>query len=186
MDNLRFIRDTMERAGPFTSVSGAGTMAVGVVGLTASALSVAVPLDDDPANWLVLWLLAALVALVTSMESIRRKARRTGQSLSAGSARTFALAFAPGIVAGAVLTVALVVRGETAVLPATWLTVYGAAVTAGGAFSVRPVPVMGALFLLLGAICFVAPVSWTPLFLGAGFGVLHVVFGLRIARHHGG
>lgn len=185
-DNLRFIRDAMARAGAFTSVSGQGMMLVGVVGLVASVAATLVPLERDVTGWLTVWGGAALVAGAISWVAIRRKARRTGQSLSAGPARRFALAFAPALAAGAVLTAALVARGNAALLPGTWLLLYGAAVTAGGAFSVRPVPVMGAAFLALGAACHAVPSVWHPLALAVGFGGLHVVFGFSIARHHGG
>lgn len=129
---------------------------------------------------------AALVAGGVSWVAIRRKAARTGQSLSAGPARRFALAFAPALVAGAVLTVVLQARGLQSLLPGMWLTVYGAAVTAGGVLSVRPVPIMGAAFLLLGAACFALQPVGQLYFLAAGFGGLHLLFGLLIARHHGG
>jgi hypothetical protein len=185
-DNLRFIRDTMARAGPFTSVSGRGMMLVGAVGLGAAAASIRVRIEDDAARWLAVWIAAALAAGTISWVAIRRKAARTGQSLSAGPARRFALAFAPAIVAGAVLTAALGAEGRIALLPGTWLTLYGAAVTAGGAFSVRPVPVMGAAFLAIGATCFALDAAWHPLLLAAGFGGLHLVFGYLIARYHGG
>jgi hypothetical protein len=185
-DNLRFIRDTMARAGAFTSVSGRGMMGVGVVGLVAAVTSVSVRRDDQPGAWTLLWLGAALVAGVISWLAIRRKATRTGESLIAGPARRFALAFAPAIGAGAVLSAVFLQRGLGALLAGMWLTVYGAAVTAGGAYSVRPVPVMGAAFLFLGAACFVAGPRFEPLFLAAGFGGLHLLFGFLIARHHGG
>jgi hypothetical protein len=185
-DNLRFIRDTMARAGAFTSVSGRGMMLVGAVGLAATAATARVPIDTAVARWLTAWIAAAIAATVISWVMIRRKASRTGQSLSAGPARRFALAFAPAILAGAILTAVLGARGLAALLPGTWLTLYGAAVTAGGAFSVRPVPVMGAVFLVLGAACFALSAAWHPLLLAAGFGGLHVLFGYLIARHHGG
>jgi hypothetical protein len=185
-DNLRFIRDTMARAGPFTSVSGRGMMAVGAVGLAASVASVRPGIEADATSWLALWIGAAFTAVAISSVAIRRKAARTGQSLSAGPARRFALAFAPAIVAGAVLTAALGAKREIALLPGTWLTLYGAAVTAGGAFSVRPVPVMGAAFLALGAAAFAGPPAWHPVLLATGFGGLHLFFGYLIARHHGG
>lgn len=185
-DNLRFIRDTMARAGPFTSVSGRGMMAVGVVGLAASAVSMRAGIESDATPWLALWIGAAFAAVAISAVAIRRKAARTGQSLLAGPARRFALAFAPAIVAGAVLTAALGAGRQIALLPGTWLTLYGAAVTAGGAFSVRPVPVMGAVFLALGATAFAVPPAWHPILLAAGFGGLHLFFGYLIARHHGG
>ena len=67
-----------------------------------------------------------------------------------------------------------------------WLVLYGAAFTSGGAFSVRPVPVMGVAFLALGAACFLAPPAWQPAFLIAGFGGLHLIFGVLITRQYGG
>ena len=185
-DNIRFIRDTMARAGAFTNVSGAGVIGAGVVGSLAALVSSAAPLRENPATWVSVWLVAALIAGGVSSVAIRRKALRTGQSLSAGPARRFALAFTPALVAGAVLTVAFLLRGLETLLPGTWLTLYGAAVTAGGALSIRLVPVMGAAFLVLGAGCFAVQSDVQLIFLGAGFGGLHLLFGFFIARRHGG
>jgi hypothetical protein len=92
----------------------------------------------------------------------------------------------PAIAAGAMLTVAFAAAGQASLLPGTWLSIYGAAVTAGGAFSVRPVPVMGCAFLVLGAICFALPAQLQQFVLAAGFGGLHLAFGYHITRHYGG
>jgi hypothetical protein len=185
-DNLRFIRDTMAKAGEFTSVSGSGTMVIGVVGVVAAVLSTRLRIEAEPTRWLMLWIAAAVISGVISIVTIRAKAARTEQSLSAGPARRFVRAFAPAMVAGVILTVALVADHQMTLLPTVWLTVYGAAVTAGGSLSVRPVPLMGAAFLLLGALASAAPPSAHTALLGAGFGGLHLVFGLWIARNYGG
>lgn len=185
-DNLRFIRDTMAKAGAFTSVSGSGTMLIGGVGIAATVLSKRIRIETEPSRWLILWIAAAVICGVISIVTIRAKAARTEQSLTAGPARRFVLAFAPAMVAGVILTVALVAENQMALLPAVWLTVYGAAVTAGGSLSVRPVPLMGAAFLLLGAIASAAPQSAHTALLGAGFGGLHLMFGFWIARSYGG
>jgi hypothetical protein len=66
-----------------------------------------------------------------------------------------------------------------------WLLLYGAAVTAGGAMSIRIVPVMGALFMLLGVGALLLP-TWGTIFMASGFGLLHLGFGWAIAKHHGG
>jgi hypothetical protein len=63
---------------------------------------------------------------------------------------------------------------------------YGAAVVCGGAFSVRVVPIMGWCFIALGALTFLLPVSYGNAAMALSFGVLHIVFGLIIARRYGG
>lgn len=185
-ENLRFIRDTMANAGAFTSVSGAGTIGAGVVGLAASLIASPVTIAADPRRFLAVWIGAAVIAGAISGVAIRRKARRAGQSLVDGPARRFTLAFVPALAAGAVLTVALVVAGQTALLPGTWLVLYGAAIAAGGALSVRPVPIMGCAFIALGALCFALPAQLQQVVLSAGFGGLHLAFGYHITRHYGG
>ena len=67
-----------------------------------------------------------------------------------------------------------------------WLLLYGTAVACGGAYSVRPVPLLGLLFMALGAAAFGSPESWGTAYLAAGFGGLHIAFGLVIAKRHGG
>jgi hypothetical protein len=115
-----------------------------------------------------------------------RKARKSGAPLSTQPARRFAFAYLPPFVAGVVLTAAFVASGLTPRLPGYWLLLYGTAVATGGAFSVRIVPVMGLCFMLLGALALAAPVAWGHYFMAAGFGGLHIGFGLVIARKYGG
>ena len=185
-DNLRFIRETIAHAGAFTSVSGAGMIGAGALGVAAAAAAPPAMIATNVSSFLAIWISAAILSGAISWVTIRRKANRSGQSLLDGPARRFALAFGPGLVAGAIVTVALVLNGQAALLPGTWLSLYGAAVTAGGAFSVKPVPIMGCAFLALGALCFALPVQWQQLALAAGFGGLHLSFGYQITRHYGG
>ena len=185
-DNLQFIRDTMARAGAFTSVSGSGMMLVGALGIGAAVVAPPAIIATSPREFLAVWFNAALLGGAISWLTIRRKAARTGQSLVDGPARRFALAFSPGLAAGAVLTFAFIALGLPALLPGTWLTLYGASVTAGGALSVRPVPIMGATFIVLGAACFFVPPVAQSMLLAAGFGGLHLAFGYHITRHYGG
>jgi hypothetical protein len=107
-------------------------------------------------------------------------------SLSRGVARRFLLGLTPPLVAAAILSIVLFSAGLTTAIPGTWLLLYGAAVVSGGTYSVRPVPVMGVCFMVLGIAAFVAPESWSNLLLAIGFGGLHIFFGAVIARRYGG
>jgi hypothetical protein len=183
MENIRFIRETMERAGAFTAVPGIGGMLMG-----ASAL-VAVPIAGPPREsmrWLAIWLADAAVAATIALIMMSRKAHRSGAPLSGQPARRFAFAYLPPMVAGGVLTAAFAANGLIARLPGYWLLLYGTAVTTGGAFSVRIVPIMGLCFMALGALSLASPVGWGHLFMAAGFGGLHIAFGFVIARKYGG
>jgi hypothetical protein len=181
-DNLRFIRDTMERAVSFTAVPGWGGVAIGITAVLAGVVAFPMP----PQRQFFAWLVEAAVALVIGCVAVRMKSKRLALPLSSRPAQRALLSFVPPLLAGAVLTTVLYRAEMLMVLPGLWLLLYGAAVVTGGAFSVRIVPVMGICFMLLGALSFLAPVVWGNIFLLAGFGVMHMVFGTLIARRHGG
>lgn len=182
-DDLRFIRDTMERSAAFTAVSGWGIVLLGATALAASALAAR---QISSFAWLRVWLAEGLLAVAVGLLTCTWKANRRGLPLFSGPARKVALGLAPPLVAGAFLTFLLVRSGLESALPATWLLLYGAGIMTGGAFSVPIVPVMGVCFMLLGGLTVLGPSNWGNWFLALGFGGLHIIFGFLIARRHGG
>jgi hypothetical protein len=183
MDNLRFIRETMERASSFTAVPGWGGVLMGVTALVASFVAA----QQTSRNlWLATWVVEALLALVIGGWAMDRKARAAETPLLSGPGRKFALSYSPPILVGVLLTVVLYRAGLTSALPGMWLLLYGTAVVTGGAFSVKIVPVMGLCFMLLGTLALFAPAIWGNYLMAAGFGGLHIIFGVIIARRHGG
>lgn len=183
IENLQFIRDTMERAASFTAVPGWGGLAIGLTAFCAALLAMR---QTDTEKWLSIWLIEALLAVAVGLYSLHRKAVAGGSSVTAQPARKFALSFVPPLFAGAVLTGVLFPAGQARLLPGLWLLLYGTGVMTGGAFSVRIVPAMGACFAGLGVVCLFSPAAWGDWFLLAGFGVLHMLFGFFIARRYGG
>jgi hypothetical protein len=182
-DNLRFIRETMERAGSFTAVPGWGGIAIGITALGAAVIA---SRQASPLASLFTWACEAAVAVGIAVWTTYAKAREGGTTLLSGPGRRFVYSFAPPLLVGVLLTFLLLRIGFFDAVPGVWLLLYGTAVVTGGAFSIRVVPLMGLCFMVLGTVALFCPASWGNLLLGAGFGGLHVIFGAVIARKYGG
>ena len=183
MDNLRFIRESMESASTFTAVSGWGQTIIGATALLATYAAWAQP---GRRAWLAVWFAEAVLSLLIMGCAMWRKARANEVALMSRPGRKLVVNFAPPVAVGALLTVVLFRAGEAGLIPAVWLLLYGAGVITGGAFSARVVPVMGLCFMALGAAALFLPWPAANALLAAGFGGLHIVFGFIIARRHGG
>ncbi len=183
MEDLRFIRHTMEHGTAFTAVPGWGGVGMGVTAVLAAGVASTQPTVE---GWLLVWTVEALLAVAIGAVAIHRKARRADLPVLSGAGRKFLLSFLPPAVAGVPLTLALWQVGADALLPGTWLLLYGAAVVTAGTYSVRVVPVTGICFMAVGAVALLAVPSAGDLWMALGFGGLHIVFGTTIARRYGG
>jgi hypothetical protein len=182
MDNLKYIRETMERATAFTGISGWGQVGIGFSALAASYIAARQP---SFRNWMAVWLAEGIVALLIAGWSIDRKARAANLQLLSGPGRKVAFSLTPPLVAGGLITIVLYRSGLTNAIPGVWLLLYGTGVVTGGMFSVSAVPVMGLCFMALGAVACLIP-ELSNWLMAAGFGLLHIVFGVIIARRYGG
>ena len=183
MDNLRFIRETMERASSFTAVPGWGGVAIGVTAIVAAFTASGI---RDEHEWMYVWAWELPLALLIGGWTMKRKAAVAQLKMLSAPGRRFTLSLAPPLIAGAILSVAMHREEAYDALPGTWLLLYGTGVVTGGAFSVKVVPVMGLCFMALGVLALLLPIAWGNLLMATGFGGLHIVFGTIIARRHGG
>ncbi len=183
MDNLRFIRETMERSSSFTHVSGIGGVLMGVIALAASAVAVQ---TMSVYTWLATWLVAAALSFAASTFMMARKSRAAGVGLLSGPGRRFAWNVIPPLAAGVALTFALARAGLFDLLPGMWLLLYGTSIVTGGSYSVRLIPVTGAAFMAAGVGALLSPAGWGDAYMAGAFGGLHIVFGIVIWRKHGG
>jgi hypothetical protein len=185
LDNLRFIRETMERAASFTSIPGWGGF---FIGLTATAAAVVSQryLPASPHLWIRVWLIEAVVAGIIGVVAMHRKGSRANLSFTAAPARRFFVSYSAPLITGAILTVVLT-RGQfMSAIPAMWLLLYGTSFVSSGTFSIRVTPIMGVCFMLLGLAASFVSMPVANILLGLGFGGLHIVFGFIIARSYGG
>ena len=71
-------------------------------------------------------------------------------------------------------------------IPGTWLLLYGCALVTASAATTKIIAALGGLFVLIGLAALLLPDRLQILMLGAGFGGLHIVFGVLIGRQgHG-
>jgi len=183
MDNLRYIRETMERATSFTGISGWGEVAIGGSAFLTSVLAAQ---QSSFRAWLAIWIAEGLISLLIAGWSMDRKARAVQMPMMSGPGRKAVFSLLPPVLAGALVTIMLFRAGLTSAIPGVWLLLYGTGVVTGGMFSVPVVPIMGFCFMGLGALALFAPSAFADWFMAAGFGGLHVVFGVIIARKYGG
>jgi hypothetical protein len=183
LENLRYIRETMERAGSFTAVPGWGGILMGISAVLVAVISSLLPSTE---LWVASWLGEAVLALAIGGWAMSQKAKAVQSTLLGGPGRKFALSLCPAMIAGGILTVVLYKNGLFTLLPGVWLLLYGVAVVTGGAFSVNIVPIMGISFMILGTIALFSPAQWANWFMATGFGGLQIVFSIIIARRYGG
>jgi hypothetical protein len=195
LQDLSFIRRTMEGAASFTDVPGKGLVALGLIAIGAAGIASRQPTPDAWLTvWLVTGLIGGLVGSGTMYHKMRLRVGTSGAFALSAPARKFFLGYWPALLAGAILTIALIDPSIPGVeshvverlLPGVWLLLYGVGVTTAGAHSVRAVPLMGIGFLLLGATALFCSALDGDLMLALGFGALHIGFGAYIARRHGG
>lgn len=183
IDNLKYIRETMERSTSFTAVPGYGGMLMGVTAIGAAYIANGQPIIKD---WLFTWMAEACLAFAIGLLAMWQKSRIAREPLLSTPAKKVASGFAPPLIAGVAITLGLFRFGHFEMMVPVWIVCYGAAVVCGGAFSVRVVPVMGWCFIVLGAAAFGLPAGWGNTMMAASFGLLHIIFGAIIARRYGG
>ena len=183
VENLKYIRETMERAGSFTAVPGWGGVLMGISALLTALISSQLPSRE---LWFRTWLGEAFLALAIGGWAMVQKAKAAQAPILYGPGRKFALSLCPAMIAGAVLTLVIYRYSLFAIMPGVWLLLYGVAVVTGGAFSVKVVPIMGVSFMAMGTAAFFCPEAWANWFMAAGFGLLQIAFGIVIARRYGG
>jgi hypothetical protein len=183
VENLRYIRSTIEAAHTFTTVPGKGCIAMGLTAL------VAVGLESVPrfaTYWLGIWVGAAIVACGSALWFMEQKARAQGLSLRRAVAKRFFMTLAPAFLAGAILTAALAGRVDRELITGMWLLLYGTGLAACGQFSIPAVFTAGAAFMALGTATLWLPPGSAHIVLALSFGAIHLALGTTIVRHHGG
>ena len=187
-ENLRIIRNLMERSTRYSTFSGLSGVLAGtasIVGcLVTRALTTRGGVEDNGA-FLLTWSLVIVFAIGADYLLMKRRAKRVGKTIVSQLGKQMLLASAPGLGTGALLTLFLLQHGLMVHVYPVWMLCYGSAVAAVGLFSQREVSSLGAAFVLAGAATLFLPVAFGLPAMGLVFGGFHIVYGLIMSRKDG-
>jgi hypothetical protein len=191
------IRGIMERSTKFLSLSGFSGIGAGIVALAGAwvggeilaadqvVLDAAVT-DLPPALRTDLVLLGVAVlalALVIAWFFSRRIIRQQGISVSAQAMRYLLLSLAVPVTLGAIASLYFLSHGILWLVVPSMLLFYGLGLFSAGTFTFGEARTVGVLQILLGLAAAVVP-AYGLLFWAAGFGVVHIVYGILFFRKY--
>jgi hypothetical protein len=176
--SLRYIRASMEAAASL-AVPGASGIASGIVGLAAAVLSSIPGLQQ---HWLLIWIVAAIVAAIAGGALVVRHAPLKELTIGGAPIRRFATGLLPSLLAGVVMTAVLWSSDTQQAIPGTWLMLYGCGLLAASTATARAIAFLGAAFFVTGVLALLLPADFQVAMLGAGFGGLHFIFGYSTGR----
>ena len=180
--HLELIRTLMERSVLYRRTLAPVMLLAGSCG-TLGALAARTWQFQSGTPFLLFWMSLCTVALAGSLLVIRRQAIRSREPFWSPPTRRIAQAISPGLLAGLGWAVSTAMTGGSAwTLASLWLSFYGCALHAGGAFMLRGIRLFGGLLMVLGITAFLLPkyASQIPAFsdpnflMGFGFGILHL------------
>jgi hypothetical protein len=175
---LRYIRASMDGAGS-VAIPGSAGIAMGGIGLVAAALSL---MPNLASYWLPIWLVAAPLAAIVGALLLAKSGSITTFVATGTPGRKLALGLLPSLFAGAVITAVLWSAEHTSAIPGTWLLLYGCGLISASVSTTAIVARMGACFTGLGIVALIGPAILHIPLLALGFGGLHILFGILIAR----
>jgi hypothetical protein len=183
LKNLSEIRSMMERSSKILSLSGLAGVGVGIVALCgvmyAQYIHTRVAQEDVVKYLAVDAVVVLTLALGISLWFSRRMAKKKGLPIWNQTAKHLVTELAIPLFAGGAFCVALLLNKTYNLLSAVMLTFYGLALVNASKFAVKEVRHLGLTQLVIGLLAAVLPQEGLN-FWALGFGVVHILYGLRI------
>jgi hypothetical protein len=185
-ENLRMIREVMERSTKHSTLSGFSGIITGlwaIIGVSTTRWLLLPELGHEPYATLLTglgatWVAVLALSVATDFVATKSRAVRVGKVVFSQLGAHMAGAAAPGFAAGLALTLYFVGRGQIDAVWPYWMLCYGMAICAVGQFSVRPVSYLGWAFVLAGAATLFVPHALGIWMIALSFGGFHIAYGL--------
>lgn len=201
LDQLKEIRQIMEKSTKFISLSGISGVWVGAIALIGIAFaffqfndyflmrysdtrvfSIDNLMSCSEYHYFIRFILIdAIIMLVLAIGGAiyftNRKAKMKGASIWDNSAKRFLVSIMIPLSAGGLFTLALIWRGMIELAGPATLIFYGIALFNAGRYTLNDIRYLGIIEIALGLLAVVF-LGYTAIFWAIGFGLLHIIYGL--------
>jgi hypothetical protein len=196
LETLQDIKRMMERSSRFISLSGLSGVSAGICALIGAWIAHGWIAEyssggnfisrlihrQDRANdlkWklIELAIIVLIAALATSTLMTWRKARKSSLPIWDPTSRRLAINMMIPLAAGGFFVLGLLYRSDWEYVAPSCLVFYGLALVNASKYTLTDIRYLGLLEIVLGCICMYYPHEGLY-FWAAGFGVLHIVYGL--------
>jgi hypothetical protein len=189
-ENLRVIRELMERSTKYSTFSGLSGVLAGaasIVGCLVTRTLGQQPLDPTAfrVSFLTTWAVVILFAIGADYLLTKRRAARVGKHILSRLGKQMFLGSTPGLGTGALLTLYFMSHNLLSDIYPVWMLCYGIAVCAVGLFSQKEVSYLGAAFLVAGAMTLLLLPTWGLPMMAVTFGGFHIAYGIAMSRKDG-
>lgn len=189
-EHLRIIRQLMERATVYRSISAPVALLGGV-----AALGLAWWHHEHGLTWRLFlrnWLGLFAILSVLNLGLLWRDAARRGLPFLNAGMRLALRALAPPLLVGGLVGLVVALKShDMGFVASVWALCYGLALLATATFAPPSIQRLGRAFLAGGLLCFLGNQAGflstgdlnfftTPVIMGALFGVLHIIYGIAV------
>lgn len=198
MDDLKNIREIMERSSKFMSLSGLSGISAGIIALIGAYLAyrtVYIKIDN-PANYyltlnfdnILILLGIAVATLVLALSAgiifTNRKARKDNQKIWNLQTKRLIINLSIPLITGGMVCLILLMKGFIGLTAPLTLLFYGLALVNASKYTLSEIRGLGIAELILGIIA-VYFIGYGLLFWAVGFGILHIVYGIVMHIRYG-
>lgn len=192
---LTEIRSMMERSSKFLSLSGWAGVFAGIYALSGAYIAYQVlqfrpqqlmspeATPSGAGGILLLGIAVLVLAVGTAVLLSARKARKRGEKIWNGTSRRLLLNMLVPLLTGGILILVSLSKSLTGMLVPLTLIFYGLSLFNVGAVTYRELRSLGIVQIVLGLLSFYY-VHYGLLFWAAGFGIMHIIYGIYIHYRH--
>ncbi|SMG53085.1 hypothetical protein SAMN05661096_04049 [Marivirga sericea] len=191
IQDIKEIREMMNRSGRFISLSGISGVVAGIIALVSAFLAYHyIYLYDDYYSFNMVYLspesirdifLLALITLVLSVGSViiltHQTRKKKGQHLLNKHAKRVLINLSIPLFTGGLLCIILIFNGFIGVVAPLTLIFYGLALVNASNYTLDDIRSLGIIEIILG-LSGLYFISYGLIFWAVGFGLVHIVYGL--------